>query len=112
MELAHSVIVKLKKGEGLPTRLSFNGKAKDYIHAINMEPLPEEEEKAFWDLFYDWDNKAAGLFVDRDSVLGFVMMIQIVFEKKYQIEYHWIGGADPYAYWEKSQEENPEGTVY
>ena len=73
MEYAHSVIVTLKKGKEFPIEISYNGNAKDYIHAVWIGELPFEEQKAFKNLVLNWDDKMAGLFVDYDSVIGFVI---------------------------------------
>lgn len=112
MEYAHSVIVTLKKGKEFPIEISYNGNAKDYIHAVWIGELPFEEQKAFKNLVLNWDDKMAGLFVDYDSVIGFVMIVENLFKDKYQVEYKFIGGANPYEAWKKAQEEAPEGIVY
>ena len=114
MEYAHSVIVTLKKKElmPIPIRITYNGNAKDYIHAVWIGELPEKEYKEFQDFVLNWDEKTTGLFVDYDSVIGFVMIVENLFKDKYQVEYKFIGGADPYAAWKKAQEEAPEGMVY
>ena len=46
------------------------------------------------------------------SVIGFVMIVENLFKDKYQVEYKFIGGANPYEAWKKAQEEAPEGIVY
>ena len=78
MEYAHSVIVTLKKKElmPIPIRITYNGNAKDYIHAVWIGDLPEKEYKEFQDFVLNWDEKTTGLFVDYDSVIGFVMIVE------------------------------------
>lgn len=114
MELAHSVVVELKReGRRIPFRLSYDGTSEDKFLAIRIDPLlPDNVTKKFWDIYRDWDKKTAGLFVDRESLLGFVIIVKTVFEDKYETKYKWIGGADPYEEYMKSQDENPKGTVY
>lgn len=112
MEYAHSVIVTLKKDKQFPIRISYNGNAKDYIKALWIGELPAAEQDAFRKEVVNWDEKTLGLFVDYNSVIGFVMIVESLFKGKYQIEYKWIGGADPYAAWKKEQAENPRGTIY
>lgn len=114
MELAHSVIVELKReGRKKPFRLSYNGISKDKFLAVRIDPLlPDNVTKQFWDIYRNWDKKTAGLFVDRESLLGFIIIVKKVFEDKYETKYKWIGGANPYEAWNKAQEEAPEGIVY
>ncbi|MBQ3682796.1 MAG: hypothetical protein II922_06920 [Succinimonas sp.] len=114
MKYAHSVIVELKReGLKLPFQLSYDGKSKDKFLAIRIDPLlPENEEKQFWDFYANWEQKSSGLFVDRESLLCFVLIIKSVFEDKYQTKYTWIGGTDPYEAWVKEQDKNPVGTIY
>lgn len=112
MEYAHSVIVTLKKDKQFPIRISYNGNAKDYIKALWIGELPAAEQDAFRKEVVNWDEKTLGLFVDYNSVIGFVMIIENLFKDKYQVEYKFIGGANPYEAWKKAQEEAPEGIVY
>lgn len=114
MELAHSVVVELKReGRKIPFRLSYDGTSEDKFLAVRIDPLlPDNVAKKFWDIYWDWDKKTAGLFVDRESLLGFVFIVKSVFEDKYETKYKWIGGADPYAAWKKELAENPKGTIY
>ena len=114
MKYAHSVIVELKReGLKLPFQLSYDGNAKDEFTAIRLDPLlPEEEIEQFHDFIVNWDYKTAGLFIDYNSVIGFVMIVENLFRDKYQIEYQWIGGANPYEAYMKSQDEDPIGTIY
>jgi len=112
MEYAHSVIVTLKKDKQFPIRISYNGNAKNYTKALWIGELPAAEQDAFRKEVVNWDEKTLGLFVDYNSVIGFVMIVENLFKGKYQIEYKWIGGADPYEEYMKSQDENPKGTVY
>ena len=87
--------------------------SKDEFTAIRLDPLlPEEEIEQFHDFIVNWDYKTAGLFIDYNSVIGFVMIVENLFRDKYQIEYQWIGGANPYEAYMKSQDEDPIGTIY
>lgn len=110
MELAESVNVILRKGKEIYFAEFDNSKSEN--RKINVATLPDEDIKAFYDLYNDWFKWSAGLFVPQGSILCFVMIIESLFNDKYKIEYEWIGGADPYAAWKEEQENAPKDVVY
>ena len=110
MEIEESVNVILRKGKEIYFAEFDNSKSEN--RKINVATLPDEDIKAFYDFYSQWEEKSAGLFVPQGSILCFVMIIESLFSDKYKIEYEWIGGADPYAAWKNEQKDMPLNTVY
>lgn len=79
---------------------------------FSVAGLGKDNIKAFYDFYSKWDEKSGGLFIPQGSILCFVIIIESLFSDKYQIEYEWIGGADPYKAWKEEQENAPKDVVY
>lgn len=109
-ELAHSVNIILTKGK-VPYVASFDN-SKPKGKKISLADLPDEDIKAFYKSFSEWDRNSGGLFVPQGSILCFVMIIESLFSDKYKIEYEWIGGADPYKAWKEEQDNAPKDAIY
>lgn len=109
-ELAHSVNIILTKGK-VPYVASFDN-SKPKGQKISLADLPDEDIKAFYKSFSEWERDSGGLFIYRESILCFVMIIESLFADKYSIAYEWIGGEDPYKAWKDEQKNMPLNTVY
>lgn len=111
MEYAESVVIKLTDKRKDVKEIRFDGSKEEYMRYELGQLSPSDIEKILLKVA-DWDHGSYGLFLDKFSIIVFVMIIESLFSDKYKIKYEWIGGEDPYAAWKEEQENAPKDVVY
>lgn len=92
--------------------IRYDNTKDDIEKFVGIDRLPDEDIDNIMDFYNHWEQRSSGLFLPKNNVLCFVMIIESLFSDKYKIEYEWIGGADPYKAWKEEQENAPKDVVY